>query len=73
MCDFVKTKAHWNFSMLFSKILDQKVPSGEITRISNWRRILDIYREPLLNSLMQKEGEWRDTVSLGDHTVHHST
>ena len=33
MCDFVKTKAHWNFSMLFSKILDQKVPSGEITGI----------------------------------------
>ena len=51
MCDFVKTKAHWNFSMLFSKILDQKVPSGEITENSNWRRILDIYREPLLITL----------------------
>ena len=77
MCDFVKTKAHWNFSMLFSKILDQKIPSGEITGISNWRRILDIYREPLLYIFMiiarerttieKRNGSSTDSVEKMDH------
>ena len=50
---FTKKKILWKRRLWWSKIFHQRVFSDKIWRISKfqfWRRILDIYRQPLLKS-----------------------
>ena len=50
---FSKMKILWKLWLWFSKMVHQRVPSHwkwSISKFQFWQRILDIYRQPLLNA-----------------------